>query len=216
MAKAKAAGIGRNPWIKWYTRDWRSDPPLRMCSFGARGLWADLLSLMWEANVVGFLLVEGVAPTPRDLVGLLGGAERDIRRLIDELGAKNVYSITGQPMPDDVRALVPAGMPDGVMLSRRMVRDKAKADRDRANGKGGGNPQIVGQDNGGDNGPDNPGVNPPPNPQRPESRESSSSSITTDAGREAQRARGARLAPSAARQAMSETLKALAEKKRAT
>lgn len=166
MAKAKTPGLGRNPWIKWYTRDWRSDPPLRMCSFAARGLWADLLSLMAEANVMGFLLVEGVAPTPRDLVGLLGGAERDIKRLLDELGNKNVYSVTGQPMPNDVQALVPPGMPAGVMLSRRMVRDKAKTDRDRENGKDGGNPKLRGGDN--------QGVNPPANPQNPEARDSDS------------------------------------------
>lgn len=170
MAKAKSAGIGRNPWIKWYTRDWRSDPPLRMCSFCARGLWADLLSLMAEANVTGFLLVEGVAPTPADLVGLLGGKERDIVRLIDELGRKNVYSITGQPMPDDVRALIPDGMPDGVMLSRRMVRDKAKADRDRQNGRDGGNPNLPKRDNQGVN----PWDNPSPNPQNPEARKEES------------------------------------------
>lgn len=142
MAKAKTPGLGRNPWIKWYTRDWRSDPPLRMCSFAARGLWADLLSLMAEANVMGFLLVEGVAPTPRDLVGLLGGAERDIKRLVDELGAKNVYSVTGRPMPDDVRALIPDDMPDGVIFSRRMLRDKARAEINKINGADGGNPDI--------------------------------------------------------------------------
>ena len=36
------------PWMKWYPADWRSDPGLRMCSFAARGLWADLLALMHE------------------------------------------------------------------------------------------------------------------------------------------------------------------------
>jgi len=209
MAKAKTAGIGRNPWIKWYTRDWRADPPLRMCSFAARGLWADLLSLMAEARVVGFLVIEGVAPTAKQLTGLLGGSEREIARLIEELGEANVYSVTGKPMPNDVASMVPGDMPDGVMLSRRMVRDKAKADRDRLNGKGGGNPQIVGTDNPGVNPPDNP----TPNPQKPETR-ISSSSTESGAAREAQRDGSARLARSAARQAMSETLKALAERKR--
>jgi hypothetical protein len=160
---------------------------------------------MWEANVVGFLLIEGVSPTPRDLTGLLGGSERELTKLIDELGSKNVYSVTGGPMPGDIAALVPAGMPAGVMLSRRMLRDKAKADKDRENGKGGGNPQIVG--------PDNPGVNPPPNPQKPDSL-NPSSSIETEAAREAQRAGSARLARSAGGQAMDSLMANLATKKR--
>lgn len=157
MAKrAKSGADSRKPWVKWYTRDWRGDPPLRMCSFAARGLWIDLLSLMAESRAFGFLLIEGVIPTHRQLAGLIGGSEKDIAKLVKELGNANVYSITGQPMPDDVAALIPDDMPDGVMLSRRMVRDKAKADADSANGKGGGNPQLTGAVNGGVNPRDNP------------------------------------------------------------
>ena len=152
----------RQPWMKWYTRDWRANPKLRMCSFAARGLWADLLSLMYEGAVCGFLLIEGVIPTAKQLTGLLGGTEREIKALLAELGQANVYSVTGQPMPEDVEALVPTDTPDGVILSRRMVRDVAKAARDRANGKGGGNPQL--------NGPVKGGVNPSANPQRSETR----------------------------------------------
>jgi hypothetical protein len=155
--KAKSGADSRKPWIKWYTRDWRGDPPLRMCSFAARGLWIDLLSLMAESRAFGFLLIEGVIPTHRQIAGLLGGSEKDIAKLIKELGDANVYSITGHTMPDDVSSLIPDDMPDGVMLSRRMVRDKAKAVADSENGKGGGNPKLTGWVNG--------GVNPQANPQ---------------------------------------------------
>lgn len=150
----------RQPWIKWYTRDWRADAPLRMCSYAARGLWADLITLMAESRQFGFLLIEGVVPTAKQLAGLLGGSEKEIAKLRSELGEANVYSVTGSDMPDDVAALVPSDMPHGVILSRRMVRDKAKADRDRDNGKGGGNPKLTQ--------PDNQGVNPPANPQKSE------------------------------------------------
>lgn len=152
----------RKPWMKWFYRDWRANLKLRMCSFGARGLWADLISLMAESRCFGFLLVDDMAPTAKQLVGLIGGTEREISTLRAELGKSNVFSVTGLEMPDDVRALVPADMPDGVILSRRMVRDKAKADKDRANGKGGGNPSLKP--------PDNDGVNPQANPQRLEVR----------------------------------------------
>jgi hypothetical protein len=118
---------------------------------------------MHEANVCGFLLIEGINPTPKKLAALLGGSEKEVRGLLNELAANSVFSVTGKPMPDDVQALIPSDMPDGVLLSRRMVRDEAKAAKDRANGSSGDNPQITP--------PVNEGVNPPSNPQRSEGRD---------------------------------------------
>lgn len=160
----------RQPWIKWYTRDWRSDAPLRMCSFAARGLWADMLSLMAESKHFGFLLIEDVVPTARQLAGLLGGNEKEITRLLDELCQANVFSLSGDDLPEDIADMIPASLPRSVILSRRMLRDKAKADKDRANGKGGGNPKLAQPDNGGVNPPDNPQAN----PQKSEARSQSS------------------------------------------
>jgi len=152
----------RQPWLKLYTKDWRADAALRMCSFAARGLWFDMMTLMHEGTAYGFLLIEGITPTARQLAGLLGGSEREVKALLRELGEANVYSVTGETMPGDVAALIPSDMPAGVIFSRRMVRDKAKAERDRENGSGGGNPNLRRQPNR--------GVNPPANPQNPESR----------------------------------------------
>src|ERR1019366_1013531 len=47
---------------------------------------------------------------------------------------------------------------DGTIFSRRMKRDVEKAERDKANGKAGGNPRL------------NAGVNPPDKVQSPEAR----------------------------------------------
>lgn len=172
----------RKPYIKWYTRDWRSSAKLRLCSYGARGLWADMISLMAESEHFGFLIIEGVVPTCKQLAGLLGGTERDVTKLRAELGDANVYSVTGFEMPDDVKALIPEGMPDGVILSRRMLRDKAKADKDRDNGGKGGNPKLVKVRL-----QVMPGVNRKTNPHSHSYShlESSSSDISTDAVRDA-------------------------------
>jgi hypothetical protein len=48
-----------NPWMKFYPADWRSDPMLRLCSLAARGLWAEMICLMHEAEPYGSLLVNG-------------------------------------------------------------------------------------------------------------------------------------------------------------
>jgi hypothetical protein len=149
-----------------------------MCSFAARGLWIDLLGLMHESTPVGLLLVNGVPPSTRQLAGLLGGTEREIKKLLAELGNANVYSVTGNALPADLRKLIPTGLPSGILFSRRMVRDEAKALQDRLNGSGGGNPNLPPRDipehkDGGDrqdNGPLNEGVNPQSNPQMPDAR----------------------------------------------
>ena len=65
------------PWDWfWYWGDWRKDARLRRCSYAARGLWADMLSLMGgETDHVGCLVMEGQALDASDLAGLLGGGD---------------------------------------------------------------------------------------------------------------------------------------------
>jgi hypothetical protein len=177
MAKRTSISVRRPPWRKWYPQDWRADAPLRMCSFAARGLWIDLLGLMHESTPVGLLLVNGVPPSTRQLAGLLGGTEREIKKLLAELGNANVYSVTGNALPADLGKLIPTGLSSGILFSRRMVRDEAKALQDRLNGSAGGNPNLPPRDTpehqGGDrqdNDPLNEGVNPQANPQIPDAR----------------------------------------------
>jgi hypothetical protein len=160
---SEIAEARRAPWLKFYSSDWRADPGLRMCSYAARGLWVDLLTLMHEAEPYGHLLVSGCAPTARDLAGLLGGTEREIAGLLAQLEAKRVFSRNQ----------------DGSIYSRRMVRDREQAEKDRANGKRGGNPKVKREQSvevkGGVNPPDNPTRNPEVNggdkAQRPEARD---------------------------------------------
>jgi len=135
------------PWMKWYPADWRADPALRMCSYAARGLWIDLLCLMHEATIYGHLLIAGLKPTVAQIAAVLGGRPSEVERLLGELEAGGVFSRTEA----------------GVIFSRRMVRDKQKAERDALNGKGGGNPALIKTDNQGVNPPDNGRSNPPVN-----------------------------------------------------
>lgn len=136
-----------DPWFKFYASDWRGDAGLRQCSYAARGLWIDLLSIMHEANPYGFLLVNGKQQDARRIAAMLGGTERQVSALLAELEAAGVFS------RDE----------DGTIFSRRMLKDKAKAERDRANGQRGGNPDLVGtkENRVKPDGPD--GVNPPLN-----------------------------------------------------
>jgi hypothetical protein len=113
--------------MKFYPADWRADPALRMCSLAARGLWMEMLSLMHEADPRGSLLINGSKIATKQLASLCGATLRETIALIAELEAAGVFS----------RA------EDGAIFSRRMKRDGEKAERDKANGKTGGNPRLI-------------------------------------------------------------------------
>ena len=135
----------REPWIKFYFADWRAEPRLKLCSRAARSFWFDLLGIMHEARPYGFLMVEGIAPSVKQLANLTGDPEKLVRQWMEELLRAGVPSIAGQAMPDDVRELVPDDVPAGTWLSRRMVRDANKRALASVYGKmGGGNPALSG------------------------------------------------------------------------
>jgi hypothetical protein len=96
-----------------------------------------MLCLMHEATPRGVLLINGKGINERQLSALVGSTPKEVESLLAELEDAGVYSREE----------------DGTIYSRRMRRDDAKAARDKANGKGGGNPNLIG------------GVNPPANPR---------------------------------------------------
>lgn len=118
-------------WVKFHFGKWRGDPALRMCSLSARGLWIDLLAYMHECDPYGHLVINGNAPTPRQIASLVGmTTEKEVLALVDELSSNGVCSLTDE----------------GVIYSRRMVRDKKTRDEGKVNGlKGGGSPRLKGR-----------------------------------------------------------------------
>jgi len=139
----------RQPWMRFYTADWRGDAGLRAVGYAARGLWMDMLSLMHEATPYGHLVLNGQPLDATRLAARLGGTAKEVEPLLHRLETEAVFSRTA----------------DGVIFSRRMINDAEKAERDRVNGKGGGNPALVkpDRDKAGDNGGGNGGVNPQDN-----------------------------------------------------
>ena len=147
------------PWLKFYTSDWRSDPALRMCSLGARGLWMEMLALMHEAEPYGHLLVKGQPVSERQLSLLVGAPLRVVSTHLSELREAGVFDEE-----------------NSVIVSRRMVRDHIKALKDKNNGKSGGNPNLTRKAE--------EGVNPPvkgeDKAQIPEARNQSNSSLRSE------------------------------------
>jgi hypothetical protein len=132
--------MSNNRWSKFDWHAWSDDPALRLVSLQAQGLWMRLLCIAHDANPVGHVLVGGKKPTPTQLAKIVGTIQdestseprvrqdRAISKLIDELVRSNVCDITS----------------DGVLVSRRMVRDEKIHQRAVSIGKLGGNPNVTG------------------------------------------------------------------------
>lgn len=103
------------PWMKFYPRDWRGDQALRAVSIAARGLWMECLCVMHEASPYGHLVLNGAPVEAAILARMTGTTEEEVKALLAELSQSGVSSVT--------RA--------GVVFSRRMVSDFARANKGR-------------------------------------------------------------------------------------
>jgi hypothetical protein len=119
----KTIETGKLPYFPFYPADWQADERLRICSVAARGFWMECLCVAHKAVRRGFLeQAPGHPLTPVQLSQLAGCTEEEAVRLTQELLNAGVPSVDG----------------NGVLFSRRMVRDeKIRKARSRAGRMGG-------------------------------------------------------------------------------
>jgi hypothetical protein len=115
------------PWLQFYTADWESDS-IAGCTLAAQGLWLRLICVMHTSRSYGCLESDG-KPIPDEL-------------LFRRLGCVSIEEYRGL-LAELFSAGVPSRRPDGVIYSRRMVRDQQARDataarvrrhRERSNG----------------------------------------------------------------------------------
>lgn len=128
-------------WSKFWWQDYEGDDALRVVSLAAQGLWMRMLCAMHKGTPYGHLTVNGRAPTARQIAMMASATEREVAKLLTELEEAGVFSRTEE----------------GIIYSRRMVRDKAVSDKAREDGKRGGNPSLRNPNRGGLTPPDNGG-----------------------------------------------------------
>lgn len=117
----------RMPWTKFSFADWERDRALTGCSFAARGFWMAMLCMMDNADDYGVLAVSGKALDATAIAKRVSCDKRTAERHLAELEEADVFSRNEA----------------GAIYSRRMVSDAAKAIKDEANGRLGGNPALV-------------------------------------------------------------------------
>ena len=103
------------PWFKFSPASWRGDEGLRAVSLAARGLWIECLCLMHQAKPYGHLTLNGTPVADETLARIAGAPVDEVRAMMAELRQAGVSSVTRE----------------GVVYSRRMTADHAKAQKGR-------------------------------------------------------------------------------------
>jgi hypothetical protein len=78
------------PSFQFYPGDWMKDPDLRRCSAAARGIWFDMICLMFECQDRGVLATSGVPWTNQEIAASISGNPADNLSHLEELLSKGV------------------------------------------------------------------------------------------------------------------------------
>jgi hypothetical protein len=108
----------RLPWFQFETVAWRGDANLRTCSALSRAVWLEMMLVMHEAEPRGYFVQRGGTRLDMDLKSfskISAYSVGSIKRAIAELDVKRIFSRT----------------PEGVIFSRKMVRDEKRREADR-------------------------------------------------------------------------------------
>ena len=117
----------KRPSFQFYPADWLRDTALRTCSVGARGLWIDMICFMHEGTPYGHLKVGNKVILSSNLARMVGETIDTVDEWLDELKQAGVYETTEE----------------GVIYSRRMIRDENLRQIRAAGGVKGGNPALL-------------------------------------------------------------------------
>jgi hypothetical protein len=116
----------RAPAFQFYASDWLTDPALRMCSLQARGLWIELLCIMYLAPEVGVLMIGNQVLNEESVCNLIATSKKVVRKSFAELQKFDVIKRDEQNR----------------FYSKRMKEDEALRLIRREVGKLGGNPKL--------------------------------------------------------------------------
>lgn len=123
--------MGKQPSFQFYPGDWKRDAGVQSLSFEERGVWFEMMLLMFESAERGKLVFGTGTPMPEDAVARSLGLDRQryvqiLRKLLD-------YGVASK---DDKT---------GIIFCRRMVRDAELSKKRAECGKLGGNPNLLNQ-----------------------------------------------------------------------
>ena len=111
------------PAIQWYPGDWRKDPGVQCLDYETRGIWFEILMIMWESETPGKLTLNGQKMPVEALSQLLGLEQAKTGEAISKLIAYGVASVEQDT---------------GIIYNRRMLRFKEIRQKRAESGSKGG------------------------------------------------------------------------------
>lgn len=123
--------MAKLPAMQFYPGDWKRDAGVQSLSYEERGVWFELLLLMFESPERGKLIFRPGTPMPEDAVArALGLDKQKYNQIVSKLLEYGVASMEPET---------------GIIYSRRMVRDAEVSKKRAEAGKMGGNPVLLNQ-----------------------------------------------------------------------
>lgn len=123
--------MAKLPSFQFYPGDWKKDAGIQALSYEERGVWFELMLLMFESPERGKLIFRTGTPIPEDAVArALGLDKQKVNQILSKLLA---YGVASQE--EDT----------GIIYCRRMVRDAELSKKRAEAGKMGGNPNLLKQ-----------------------------------------------------------------------
>ncbi len=101
------------PAQQWYWDDWFSAFDVRLCSVGARGVWIDMLGIMYKAEIRGTLTINGRQIDSKTLAKIVGETMANTNKYLRELEDNDVFS----------------RLEDNTIICRRMFRESGRKDQ---------------------------------------------------------------------------------------
>ena len=118
----------KQPSLQFYPGDWKKDPAVTCLSLASKGLWLEMLLLMFESPERGYLKhLSGHPIGDEQLARMVGASVTEVRKCLAEMKLAGTYSLSE----------------DGSLFCRRMVRDERIRQLRREAGKLGGNPKLA-------------------------------------------------------------------------
>ncbi len=122
--------MSKLPAIQFYPGDWRKDPGVQALDYYERGVWFEILCILWESEQRGKLLLNGKKMPIEGLARLLGLETEKCKQILTKLVDYGVAKIEPET---------------GIIYNARMVRDEAIRRKRKEAGKKGGNPNLLKQ-----------------------------------------------------------------------
>ncbi|MBV9217110.1 MAG: hypothetical protein JO053_13140 [Acidobacteria bacterium] len=119
--------MAKLPSMQFYPADWRKDPNVQAMGYFERGVWFEMLCLMFESEQRGKLVLNG-KPMPDNAIAQLLGLDKG--RFKQCLTTFLEYGVASR---DEA----------GALFNRRMVRDEALRQVRAECGSMGGNPKLL-------------------------------------------------------------------------